>query len=425
MGEYSDDDLDDLPESALRQLEDNAIRSTQAPLRAQAAKPLLRPNPPPFDTLGLDDDDDLDLDFEDSDVLTHSVTAIPQAAVGQPAAAQAHRSYADSSQGASRWNGRSANVTPAPQPNRMYANAGQGVPRWNGRAPNAPANAARPNANPPFRPPSLHSWQQSSQSFRPPAAPHNPPQSQFPRGFAPPPHRYAPSQSQAATAAPHQHQAGALAAPDQRLRALEAELNVSRGEAAILRANSTKAQRANEAEIARLLKLAAEQEAKHERALQAAVQAERATATELQFVQREMREVAERARRKDPGAGGSGTTTPRKGARTWGLADGFDGMDLVPSPTKALGRTKSAPVPAQERTPTRAKRKRPLESPVPPLDTTEESVVETRGPRDVAPPPVAAPAPAPGSLYSLPFDVRPCLLYYPLHTLVSSSNLWW
>lgn len=368
MGEYSDDDLDDLPESALQQLEDNAIQSTQALRRVAPAKQLIRPNPPPFDTLGLDDDDDFDLD--DSEVLMQSQAAIPQAALAQRPVAPPDLSF-DSSQSRPRWNGH-------------------------GLA-NAPANIQRPNAPNP-QPPRF----QSSQSFRPPI--HNRPQpSQFPRGFAPPPPRYAPSQSQ-----PHPN---AVTALEHRLRSLETALNASKGEASILRANAAKAQQASDAEIAALRKQAAEQAARHERALQSAVQAEKAAATELRFAVREAQEVASRARRRDvaPSAGsgtGSSATTPRKGARTWGVADGFDGMDLVPSPGRNMPRTKSAPGPVGERTPTKGKRKRPVESPVPPLDTTEE-MVETR---DAEEAPSAVVLPAPATLHSLPFDFLPLIL---------------
>ncbi|MBE3044585.1 hypothetical protein IMZ48_18865, partial [Candidatus Bathyarchaeota archaeon] len=141
MGEYSDDDFDDLPESALQQLEDNAIQSTQAPRRVAPAKQLLRPNPPPFDSLGLDDDDDLDLDPDDSDIFTNSLAAIPDAARAQPAAAaQASQSYfPDPSPGLAGWNGR-ANAAAAPPPNRAYPTPSQGLARWNVRPSNAPAN---------------------------------------------------------------------------------------------------------------------------------------------------------------------------------------------------------------------------------------------------------------------------------------------
>lgn len=415
MGEYSDDDLDDLPESALQQLEDNALRSTQAARRVPPAKQLIRPNPPPFDTLGLDDDDDLDLD--DSDVFAHSTAAAPRAIQVPAAAGQGREHDSEQSQGAApRWNGRPVNAPAGPQAGRTYPNPSQG--RWNGRVPSANANPPRPNANPPFRPPSLHNPSQPSQSLRQPALHTQAQPSQFPRGFAPPPQRYAPSQSQAASQQqqpPAATPAAATAALEARVRALESELNVSRGEAAILRANATKAQQASEAEIARLRNQNAEQEARHERALQAALQAERARATELEFMQREMKEVAERSRRRDASASttattanaGSGATTPKKAGRTWGVADGFDGMDFVPSPGKGVGRTKSAPVPAQERTPSKGKRKRPVESPVPPLDTTDEFAVE----RESADTAMKAPAPAPASLYSLPFDVSCAITY--------------
>lgn len=378
MGEYSDDDLDDLPESALRQLEHNAIQSTQALRRVTAPKQPLRPypNPPPFDTLGLDDDDDLDLD--DSDVFNQSTAAAAPGARAQPPAAhRADRTFPDESQ------------APLPQ-------------RWNPRAPNAPANVPRP-PNAPVPAPRRF---QESQSFRPPALHNRPQPSQFPRGFAPPPPRYAPSQSQAPV------HPNAIAALEQRLRSLETELNVSKGEASILRANSTKAQQANEAELARLRRRNEELAAENERVLQKAVQAERTAATELEFAQREMQEVASRARRnRESNTVSSSNTTPRKASRTWGVADGFDGMDLVPSPTKTMSRTKSAPMPGMpERTPTRGKRKRFVESPVPPLETTEEVVVVAGEPStgDRA---TKLVTPVPAAAHSLPFDV--CALINP------------
>ncbi|SPO01969.1 related to uvs-3 - [Cephalotrichum gorgonifer] len=393
MGEYSDDDLEDLPESALQQLEDNAIQSTQAPrlilptisqqaraqAQAQAHTRRAYPDPPPFDALGLDDDEDDDgLDFDGSDVLSHSIGAMPRALAHPPVMQQqaSRTSFPDRSQGhpsQARWK----NQIPPPPPGPI----------------------SRPIPSQSFRPPALHN-----------APSHSPQPTNFPRGFAPPPPRYAPSQSQS------QLHPNAVTALEQRLRSLESELHISRGEAAILRANSTKSQAAADAEIALLRKQNAEYLAKHERAVQAAVQAEKTAATEMKFMQQEMQEMMARARRRDTGAGacagGSpGNTTPKKGSRTWGVADGFDGMDLVASPSKNVPRTKSAPMPSiGERTPTKAKRKRPVDSPVPPLDTTEDVVMaDGRDVVDVASKPAAVAGP-PAALHSLPFDFLPLIL---------------
>ncbi len=118
--------------------------------------------------------------------------------------------------------------------------------------------------------------------------------------------------------------------------------------------------------------------------VEAAVTAERSANTELQFLQQDMKEVSDRARRKDGGGGGGAgpagnlATTPKKaGGRSWGIADGFDEMDVAISPSKGRGRGRSAGSVAAnvgERTPTKGKRKRPLmDSPVAALeiDTTD------------------------------------------------------
>jgi hypothetical protein len=168
-----------------------------------------------------------------------------------------------------------------------------------------------------------------------------------------------------------------LSALQQRVRALEGELNAARGEAAIIRSNATKAQQQHDAEVSRLKKLSAEQMAKQERIVEAAVAAEKTASTELQFLQRDLKEVNDRARRKDTGGTGMGgsfaNVTPKKTTKTWGFADGFDDMDLVPSPSKGQGRGKAAGSVATnvgERTPTKGKRKRPtVDSPIMALET--------------------------------------------------------
>jgi septal ring factor EnvC (AmiA/AmiB activator) len=174
----------------------------------------------------------------------------------------------------------------------------------------------------------------------------------------------------AAMPMPSQAQSGPMVtALQKRIRILEAELNAARGETSILRSNSSKAQQNYDEQIARLRKLNAEQLQKQEKAMEAAIAAEKHASTELQFMQRDMKEVNDRARKKEPAAI---NMTPKKASKTWGFADGFDEMDIAASPSKGQGRSKNAGSVATnigERTPSKGKRKRPVsESPMKPLD---------------------------------------------------------
>jgi hypothetical protein len=169
---------------------------------------------------------------------------------------------------------------------------------------------------------------------------------------------------------------------------LESDLNAAQGEASILRANSLKTQREYDAQVARLKKANSEQLEKHGRMMDAALVAEKNANTELQFLQQDMKEISGKTRRKYGGAeGGSTMTTPKKtGGRNWGFADGFDEMDIVMSPSKGQGRGKFAGSVAAnvgERTPSKAKRKRPAinDSPILPLEirTDDVSMGEDKG----------------------------------------------
>lgn len=174
------------------------------------------------------------------------------------------------------------------------------------------------------------------------------------------------------------------------MRALESELNSAKGEAAIIRSNSTKAQQEFSGEIARLRKLNAEQEAKAQRVMEAAVAKERSATTELEFLQRDMKEVSARAKRRDANAAAAqkstgaattaGATTPKRSTKTWAMADGFDDLDMIPSPLKSRGKSRDGggalAAPVGDRTPTRNKRKRAMmDSPVLALETSEGDVV--------------------------------------------------
>ncbi|KAK5996860.1 hypothetical protein PT974_02205 [Cladobotryum mycophilum] len=368
LDEFSDDGFDDLPDNAFQELENQAIQFTQAhqtqqhiPSQGQKHR---------YAGHGWEEDDDLD---------TTEVTNGTGIAVGRPVVDKTLRQPTQQTQLSQRGPPPTARPRP-PVPN----------PRWNPTIDPATAPgstlAARPRI-PNARPPNQQF--PGSQRF-PIQAPGRSQSSQF----APQP---TPSQPQAG---------GVLTALQQRVRALEAELNAARGEVSILRAKSTKYQQEADAQISHLKKVNTEQTAKHEQAVEAALAAERSANTELQFLQRDMKEVNDRARRKETTIHTSaGATTPKKSTKTWGLADGFDDMDIAASPNKGQGRTKSVggSVAANvgERTPSKGKRKRPVvDSPIKALeihtgdvDMTEDKPASQAGPHPII---IAAPA--------VPFD---------------------
>ncbi|KJZ79608.1 hypothetical protein HIM_01077 [Hirsutella minnesotensis 3608] len=351
--EFSDDGFDDLTDHALQELERNAIQLTQA-----------RHNPPSQDAqprisdYGWEEEDD---DLDNTEVINDA--GLP---IGRPVIDNTLRQREQSAQAAQR-------QTPAPPiPRRPIPQVPN--PRWNpavdpaNRA-SVPARARQPVAAPPAQP---FAGTQRFQSSTPG------------RGNAPQPSQFARpllAQNQlSGPQVPHAQQGDVVSALQQRVRALEAELNAARGEASIIRAKSIKAQQEYDAQISRLKQLNAEQLAEQERVVEAAVAAEKSAHTELQFLQRDMREVSDRARRKDISAAtGSGATTPKRATKTWGIADGFDEMDMAASPSKGQNRSKSSgPVAASfgERTPSKGKRKRPtIESPVAALETHTDDVV--------------------------------------------------
>ncbi|KAL6803204.1 hypothetical protein GGI42DRAFT_324030 [Trichoderma sp. SZMC 28013] len=319
LDEFSDDGFDDLTDNVLQELENHALQSTQArPQHALTQQ---------FDYAWEQEDDDLD---------TTEVTNDAGLPVGRPIVDKTLRQQPQQKQ-----------QQRPPVPN----------PRWN---PAIDSAAARPGAplaertrmtnvrplNQPFM--SSQRLPDSSQSTsRPQTA------------------------QLAALPMASQGQSGTMVtALQKRIRVLEAELNAARGEASILRSNSTKAQHSYDEQIARLRKLNAEQLSKQEKAMEAALAAEKHANVELQFMQRDMKDANDRARKKEPNA--NNTATPKKAAKTWGFADGFDEMDIAPSPSKGQGRSKTAGSVAAnigERTPSKGKRKRQIsESPMKALD---------------------------------------------------------
>ncbi|KAL6860726.1 hypothetical protein ACO1O0_004760 [Amphichorda felina] len=373
LDEFSDDGLDDLPDNALQELENNAITFTQA---QQVARK--QPQQPPqhhqrqFSDYGWDEDDDLDT----SEVINDADAALVRRPLVDNSLPKQRRQQVNQHH-------QPAQLPPPPRPN----------PQWNPAIDpaNHPNRALAARQRFPSQEPSNLGRPQPSQFANPP----------------PPPQRFAPSQ-QHGSQQHLQHSENVVSALQHRVRALESELNAARGEISIIRANTSKTEQQHTDEVSRLKRLNAEQIARQERILEAAVAAEKTASTELQFLQQDMREANTRPRRKDgvpPGKGqaAAGALTPRKTNKQWVVADGFDEMEIANSPTKGQGRGKHAGSVAAnvgERTPSKGKRKRPtVDSPVMALEIQTDDVVMADRP---APP--ASHAPASGAAPSPPFE---------------------
>ncbi|KAJ2891982.1 hypothetical protein MKZ38_010464 [Zalerion maritima] len=158
-----------------------------------------------------------------------------------------------------------------------------------------------------------------------------------------------------------------------RIRALEADLNSARGEISIVRSKHNKSKQDHDQDLQQLKKFHADQLARQEEIARMAQRAEETAATELEFARRDLREGVSRAQRKD--------VTPKKSARSFGVGDGFNDSDLAPSPSKSLGRFRNVgsvalPIALAERTPSKAKRKRPAaDSPLKPLELEDGDVI--------------------------------------------------
>ncbi|KAG5921457.1 hypothetical protein E4U42_005839 [Claviceps africana] len=399
VDEFSDDGFDDLPDNALQELERNAIQLTQAHAkRPPAPRAAASQRPSRLSDYGWEEEDD-DLD-------TTEVTNDAGVPVGRPVVDNTLRQQLPLQQP------REAGITASSHASRRPAPPLPN-PRWNPAvdhpkmAAAAAAGSGLHSRAPGLAPPGVS----LSASQMHPFPAHD---AQYTRPLLPENRRAHASQAPQASQASHSSQVGAagdvLSALQRRVRVLESELHAARGEASIIRAKSLKAQQEYDGHIERLQKLNAEQLEKQTRMVEAAVAAEKSANTELQFLQQDMREVHGRARRRDA-SGGGGVTTPRKGAKSRGFADGFDEMDvaLALSPTKGQGRGKSSGSVAAtvgERTPSKGKRKRPTaDSPVPALETTNDVVMSDDHGQELpaVSVPVPAPMPAP-SASAAPFE---------------------
>ncbi|KAH8883094.1 hypothetical protein GQ53DRAFT_733010 [Thozetella sp. PMI_491] len=340
MDNFSDDGFDDLNDLALQELEDNAIQFTQANHLRQTQASQVAPH------YGLGDDD-LD-DTVVIDELAHK-PARPAAPTDKPLPPQQTRPLPPTFAGQQRWSQQ------VHQPNAPYGARQQypAPPRGGPVAPLAPPPPPGASQRFPTRP----APPQASQLHRPP------PSSLRPHAF---------QSSQALGAAGGDSGDNILNTLKARLAVLQSELNSAKGEASILRAKYDKSQASHDAEVARLKKQNAEQIANKERQVEAAVAAERNAATELEFTRQDLKEELGRAKSKkrEP------VTTPKK-TKKWEAGDGFDDIEILPSPSKGQGQRRRDPGPVAtsvaERTPSKGKRKRPaFDSPINALEIHSE-----------------------------------------------------
>ncbi|KAK3389582.1 hypothetical protein B0H63DRAFT_499596 [Podospora didyma] len=408
--EFSDDGFDDLNDTVLEELEKQAIQSTQAqrPLDSQLQS---QPSVNPYTSAIANDVANAnanasasakpsiyDYGFDDDDL--DDTVVIDELAQPPPGPHGAHATTT------------ALPLPPHQQPRGVVANLAGQLPR-----PVYPQHQNQQYPPPTPRPaPPLPSQRFPARpaAHSRPAPPPPPQQSQFARSSqfvrpALPISRplYGLQPSQAIRVAAAEKQNDIVAALQARLSALETEATAAKGEAAILRSKYDKAQMTHESEIARLKKETAEQAAKQKRIVEEAQAAERTAATELQFERQILKEELGRVktRKKD------GQTTPKKN-RTFGRADGFDGIEIMSSPSKCQAqKRKEHTLPAVERTPTKGKRKRPaVDSPTFALEMHSEDAAPEAAPR------AAEVTLAGHRLNALPYDfLKLVLSHSPLH----------
>lgn len=431
MDDFSDDDLDALNANALQELENNAIQFTQAQKKYEG------PSQTQTQTqtqAAFDHDYDYDYDFEDDDLddavvqdelhgnpilsptKTAQLTRPPITTNNSTSAAGATNMTATTTATTSTTTGRivpqqqkSWGQPPPPRP--MTSSSSQfrpqpvtsvSRPQLSQQRQNQPHQLGRQTSGTGVRSSQQqqlphHQLQQrpAPPTIAPPQfsqiRPHPPPS--LPRPGPPVPSRYQASQQPPRPTGPTSHELAALQA---QILDLQARLNTKDGEIQIVRSRLDKSRQDHERELQALKKQTVEQIAKHERAIEAAKVAERTASTELEFTRRDLREELDRVKRKDAPA------TPKKNAaaKSWGIADGFEDVEMAGSPSKGQrGRTVGAvanamvePSARMARTPTKGKRKRQaIDSPINTLETHSEEaiVVDRSGPDDnIVEPPV-------------------------------------
>lgn len=372
MDDFSDDGFDDLNDTTLQELETNAIQLTQVqkPVLTQATQ-LAQPfhDIDDYGLYGLEDDD-----LDDAVVIDEAA----QLPVRHPVERQIHVPSA-------------ATAAPFVQETRQLAGRSIPQPRWQ-----QPATGHRlPALDHTARPPPISSRHDPPrptipQHLGPPRLPGSNryhPQtagSQFARPPVPTSSAFRPpyQQSQAAQQQPRsvpQNQSDILEALQARVRALENDLNSAKGEVSIVRSKYDKSVAAHQTEVSRLKKQNAEALAKQERMVEAAIHAEKAASTELHFTRQDLRDELQKSKKLRTESVESGTLTPRRNKANGrqAIADGFDDVEILPSPSKGQAgvktKGKTVALAPGERTPSRAKRKRPaLESPVTALEVEDD-----------------------------------------------------
>jgi hypothetical protein len=398
MDDFSDDGFDDLNVSTLQELENNAIQFTQA---QQLGRPT-QPANVKHDDYGLEDDD------LDDTVVIDAAAQLPvrrsverQSPSQPPSLVQGHALQHARLIQQPRWQQPATGPALSPYPPVRQSAASSArpvaprpaIPHHMGPPPPLPPTANRFAPRP--------SDPQYSRTHPPPPPP-------------PPPQHPTYQQSQASQQRPtstQQSRDAQVAALQARVRALENDLHSARGEASIVRSKYERSVAAHDAEVSRLKKQNAEALAKQERLVEAAVHAEKAAATELQFTRQDLREELQKSRKGLKESAGAPFSTPRKNKTNSfkNVADGFDDVEMLPSPSKAQGglkgKGKGPELGSGERTPSRTKRKRPaIDSPVAALEVEDDTVM--------ADPDPAPQYEAPGS------SLRPSALPYDLLRLV-------
>lgn len=368
MDDFSDDGFDDLNDTTLQELEINAIQLTQAqkPLNTQHTQ-----LPVDNDDYGLEDDDLDDTVVIDEAAhlpVRHSVERQPHALSAASPFAQDNRQFPSRSIQQPRWQ------QPATGPNSatQYQLARTAAPASSRHAPPRPTIPQRMGPPPLPGPNRFHPQPANSQLGRP--QPSTTPSVRLP-------YQQSQSHQQPSRPIPQDHN-DLVKALEARVRALENDLNSARGEVTIVRSKHDKSAAAHEAEVSRLKKQNLEALAKQERMVEAAIHAEKAAATELQFTRQDLREELQKSKKLRTESVESGLSTPRKNKANGrqAVADGFDDVEILPSPSKgqagAKGKAKSTLLALGERTPSRSKRKRPaLESPVTALEVEDDVVM--------------------------------------------------
>ncbi|KAI2605605.1 hypothetical protein GGR54DRAFT_440239 [Hypoxylon sp. NC1633] len=340
MDEFSDEDLDNLNVNALQELENNAIQYTQAQKKYQQSQTQRQ----------LEDDfedDDLDDAVVQDDLLGKSFL-LPEKTARLPS-----RIIPQQQQTTTTWDG------PVPVPASRFH-------------PQSISSSSRPPV-----PVQVVSHRSQYPTSRAPAPPynqiHHPPPLPRPAPSIPP--RYQASQTPRQNG-PSNHEIASLQA---QILDLKTRLTTKDGEIGIVRKRLEKTREDHDRELQVLKKQASEQVSKNQRALEAAKAAQQAATTELEFTRRDLKDELDRAKRKE------GPTTPKKNAaaKSWGISDGFEDVEIAASPSKGqrgrnIGAVASAvaePPARPARTPTKGKRKRPaVDSPVTALETHSEDV---------------------------------------------------